>query len=103
MQKHHHQNKHMHEPQPYIILIDDDVDDLEMYSSELELKGVNVKTFESSEKGLFYLTLMSGNMELPSLIILDYNMPTRMGTRFCCQLKTTRTQKISRLWCTQPI
>ena len=39
MQKHHHQNKHMHEPQPYIILIDDDVDDLEMYSSALELKG----------------------------------------------------------------
>lgn len=69
----------MHAPPPYMVLIDDDEDDLEMFSSKLENKGIKVKTFTSSAKALFYLTLMSDNMELPSLIIMDYNMPKRNG------------------------
>jgi response regulator RpfG family c-di-GMP phosphodiesterase len=36
----------MHESKPYILLIDDDEDDLEMYSSELEKKGFKVKAFD---------------------------------------------------------
>lgn len=62
----------MHESKPHILLIDDDEDDLEMYSSELEKKGLKVKAFGSSAKALFYLTLISGISELPALIIMDY-------------------------------
>ena len=69
----------MHESQPHILLIDDDDDDLGMYSSELEKKGFKVKAFDSSITGLFYLTLISGNSELPALIIMDYNMPKKNG------------------------
>lgn len=77
----------MCEPQPYILIVDDDEDDLEMVSSELKMKGIRVKTFESPTKALFYLTLMSGNKELPSLIILDYNMPARNGQHVLLSIK----------------
>jgi two-component system, chemotaxis family, response regulator Rcp1 len=80
----------MYEQQPYVLLIDDDEDDLEVFSSGLELKGTRVKTFTSSSKALFYLTLMSGTMELPSLIILDYNMPKKNGHQVLLALKANR-------------
>jgi Response regulator containing CheY-like receiver, AAA-type ATPase, and DNA-binding domains len=80
-------------PQPYMILIDDDEDDLEMFSSELEMKGLKVKTFDSSAKALIFLTLMSGNNELPSLIILDYNMPKRNGQQFLLSIKADKDTK----------
>jgi CheY-like chemotaxis protein len=79
--------KNMLEPQPYILLIDDDEDDLEMFSSGLEKKGIKVKTFDSSTKALFYLTLMSDNKELPSLIIMDYNMPKKNGQQVLSMIK----------------
>ena len=69
----------MTEPTTYILLIDDDEDDLEMISAGLELKGLNVKTFDSSAKALSYLTLLSTHSNLPSLIILDINMPKLNG------------------------
>jgi response regulator RpfG family c-di-GMP phosphodiesterase len=90
---HHYQNQNMHEPQPYIVLIDDDEDDLEMYSSGLEKKGIKVKTFDSSTKALFYLTLMSGNRELPSLIIMDYNMPKKNGHQVLSLIKDNEDTK----------
>ena len=75
----------MTEPTTYILLIDDDEDDLEMISAGLELKGLNVKTFDSSAKALSYLTLLSTYSNLPSLIILDYNMPKKKWpTGFAC-------------------
>lgn len=77
----------MNEPPPYILLIDDDEDDLEMFSSGLENKGIKVKTFDSSTKALFYLTLMSGNGKLPSLIILDYHMPKKNGQQVLSLIK----------------
>ena len=69
----------MYESQPYILLIDDDDDDLEMFSSGLEKKGIKVKTIDSSTKALSYLTLMPDNMELPCLIIVDYDMRGQNG------------------------
>jgi len=83
----------MHEPQPYILLIDDDEDDLEMFSSGLEKKGIKVKTFDSSTKALFYLTLMSDNKELPSLIIMDYNMPKKNGQQVLAMIKDSAETK----------
>jgi DNA-binding response OmpR family regulator len=75
----------MFKPQPYIILIDDDEDDLETLSSSLQLAGVRVKTFDSGKKALSYLNLMIE--ELPSLIILDYNMPRINGQQVLILLK----------------
>jgi len=83
----------MREPQPYILMIDDDEDDLEMFSSELEKKGIKVKTFDSSTKALFYLTLMSDNKELPSLIIMDYNMPKKNGQQVLSLIKDNAETK----------
>ena len=83
----------MTEPTTYIILIDDDEDDLEMISAGLEMKGLKVKTFDSSAKALSYLTLLSSNSKLPSLIILDYNMPKKNGQQVLHAVKDNRVTK----------
>ena len=83
----------MTEPTTYILLIDDDEDDLEMISAGLELKGLNVKTFDSSAKALSYLTLLSTYSNLPSLIILDYNMPKKNGQQVLHAVKHNRLTK----------
>jgi CheY-like chemotaxis protein len=72
---------------PYILLIDDDADDLEMISAGLTAAGNRVKTFESPSKALFYLDLVSGSNDLPSLIIMDYNMPMKNGYDMLLLLK----------------
>jgi CheY-like chemotaxis protein len=77
----------MYEPPPYILLIDDDEDDREMFSFGLEEKGIHVKAFDSPTDALFYLTLMSGNMDMPSLIIMDYSMPKKNGHQILVHLK----------------
>jgi len=74
-------------------MIDDDEDDLEMFSSALQKKGIKVKSFDSSTKALFYLTLMSGNRELPSLIIMDYNMPKKNGQQVLSLIKSNDDTK----------
>jgi len=76
-----------------ILLIDEDGDDLKMFSSGLEKKGIQVKTFDSSTKALFYLTLISGNMDLPSHIIMDYSMPKKNGHQVLSQLKNNADTK----------
>jgi CheY-like chemotaxis protein len=77
----------MFEPKPYLLLIDDDQDDLDMFSSALRGKGMEVKTFASSTNALFYLRLMSDTKELPSLIIMDYNMPNKNGQEMLLSIK----------------
>lgn len=83
----------MYKPQPYILLIDDDTDDLEMFSSALKMKNIMVKTFDSAAKALFYLMLRDGDMELPSLIILDYNMPKKNGQQVLEEIKGNKSIK----------
>ena len=77
----------------YILLIDDDPDDLDMFSNGLSKNGMKVVSFDSSAKALFYLTLMSGNKDLPSLIILDYNMPRNNGHQVLSQIKNNADTK----------
>jgi response regulator RpfG family c-di-GMP phosphodiesterase len=83
----------MQKPLPYILLIDDDEDDLEMFSSGLEIRGIKVKAFGSPARALFYLTLMSANKELPALIIMDYNMPGKNGMQVLLMLKENKDTK----------
>ena len=83
----HHPDKYMYEPQPYILLIDDDEEDLEMFATALKDKGIKVQMFASPIKALHYLSLMSGNMDLPSLVIMDYNMPKRNGYEMLMSIK----------------
>lgn len=83
----------MYQPKPYILLIDDDEDDLEMFSFELKKKGISIKTFDSSTKALCYLTFMSDIRDLPSLIIMDYNMPKRNGHQVLREIKDNKSIK----------
>jgi len=83
----------MYEPRPYILMIDDDEDDLEMLTSELEKNGMKTKPFDSSTKALFYLTLQHDDMGLPSLIILDYNMPKYNGRQVLQAIKDNKITK----------
>jgi CheY-like chemotaxis protein len=69
----------MSENRPYIFLIDDDKDDLEMLSSSLEPHGVRVRTFGSGNKAISHFDNAAVFAEKPSLIIVDYNMPLLNG------------------------
>ena len=83
----------MDDLQPQVVLIDDDRDDLELLSSILEQKDVGVKTFESSMTAMVYLECLAGNDELPSLIILDYNMPQQNGYQVLLSIKGNNNTK----------
>lgn len=83
----------MYNTQPYILMIDDDEDDLETFSAGLELKGIKVRAFDSSAEAMFYLTLRDGDVELPSLIILDYNMPKKNGQQVLREIKDNKITK----------
>ena len=77
----------MKESRPYILLIDDDEDDLHVFSSEMEKKGIKVKAFDSATPALNYLTCMSRHKKLPALIIIDYNMPKKNGAQVLVLIK----------------
>lgn len=64
---------------PYIVIVDDDPDDIELLSSSLERKGLTVQSFLSGEKAMQYLKTCRVAFTLPSLIILDYNIPKNNG------------------------
>ena len=83
----------MYALQPQVVLVDDDRDDLEMLSSILEQKDVNVITFQSPLEALVYLECLAGFGELPSLIILDYNMPQKNGHQVLLSIKANKYTK----------
>jgi len=65
----------------YFVVVDDDKDDLELIKDiyeELQLSHY-VKTYTSADDLLEYLYGKTKNDELPSLIVLDYNMPKVSG------------------------
>jgi CheY-like chemotaxis protein len=77
-------------PCPYILIIDDDEDDLEMLSSSLEQLGVKTRSFDSGKKAIFFLNLLSDTGDLPDLIITDFNMPSMNGLRILNILKDNK-------------
>jgi DNA-binding response OmpR family regulator len=80
-------------PGPYIVLIDDDEDDVELLTSSLELQGINVKSFNAGDAAINYLKVITGTQKQPSLIILDYNMPRVNGEQVLILLKGDDTIK----------
>lgn len=84
----------MNTKQPHILLIDDDADDLDMLSSCLGPLGIHIKSFDSGLLALSYLNVTNVK-DLPSLIILDYNMPSINGQQVLLKLKNNpRTRNI---------
>lgn len=65
----------------YFVVVDDDKDDLELIKDiydEFQLSQY-LKTFTSADDLLEYLYDKAKNDALPSLIVLDYNMPKVSG------------------------
>lgn len=83
----------MPETRPYIFLIDDDEDDIEMLSSSLELHGIRIRTFGSGVKAMSHFDNMAVFADKPSLIIVDYNMPLLNGLETLILIK-----KNERIW-----
>src|SRR4029078_2965727 len=78
---------------PFVMLIDDDTDDLESMSSSLEVENIRVKKFNSGIRAMIYLSLLSSDIELPSLIIMDYNMPKCNGQQILLLIKKRKDLK----------
>lgn len=73
---------------PFIVLIDDDEDDLDMLSGALKIHGFRVKTFNAGHYAIESLKAMAIAHDLPELIILDYNMPRLNGEQVLNLLKS---------------
>jgi CheY-like chemotaxis protein len=73
-----------------ILLVDDDVEDREIIQDALgELGYHSVMHFEENgEKALAFLESAFDSGSLPSMVILDLNMPRMNGTQTLRQLKT---------------
>jgi CheY-like chemotaxis protein len=83
----------MYDTNPFIIQIDDDEDDLEMMASSLKQHGVRTRTFTSGVNALACFDQMGVLAELPSLIILDYNMPIMNGIETLKKIKSLKSIK----------
>jgi CheY-like chemotaxis protein len=83
----------MPETRPCIFLIDDDQDDLDMLSTSLEPHGIKIKTFASGYIAMSYFEVAAVVAELPSLIIIDYNMPLLNGLETLAMIKNKETLK----------
>jgi len=81
----------MDEPRPYILLIDDDEDDLEMLSSSLNAIGVKTRSFVEAWKAIYYLHLLTATSDVPEFILLDFNMPGMNGSQVLELLKKNKT------------
>ena len=83
----------MFEKLPFILLIDDDEDDLELLTSSFETLYLRTKTCDSAENALKYLENCLTNNDLPTMIILDYNMPRIDGQQLLSSIKKNKLLK----------
>ena len=62
--------------QPFILVVDDDLDDSDLLCLELEkMGGLKIECMEFSYEVILKLKYFVTLGELPTLIIIDYNMP----------------------------
>ena len=78
------------EKSPFILIVDDDPDDIFMLSNALMLKDPSIKIVEAydGEAALTLLDEMIASLDLPDLIIVDINMPVMDGRQFLNILKS---------------
>lgn len=82
-------NTPLRESDPFLVIVDDDPDDLEMIAevyAELNA-GERVRTLGSGEALVELLEASPDPSHLPSLIVLDYNMPRLSGATLLLLLK----------------
>ena len=73
---------------PYLLIIDDDIDDHEILTGAMNNIGcLNVESFKSSVAAINFLDRILLSENYPSLIVLDYNMPGYNGEQVLTQLK----------------
>jgi CheY-like chemotaxis protein len=74
---------------PYIFLVEDDADDrFMMQQAFAEHHFVDqVRMFPSSDYFLMHISSLKDASQLPSLIVLDFNMPVMNGGELLIQLK----------------
>jgi two-component system response regulator VicR len=70
-----------HNMQKKIIIVDDNAENLEILKIIFEEEGYQVFTYD---KGLNIEDILSVT---PSLILLDINLPGRLGTEICAEIK----------------
>jgi len=78
-----------HKDRLCFLLIDDDEEDIELLSYGLRQRDpeMEIISFTDSKKALSQLSAMSPE-ELPSIILVDYQMPKLYGIDFIKQLRT---------------
>jgi CheY-like chemotaxis protein len=93
----------MFQNQKLILLADDDQEDLELLSEAiLQIEGsIRIHTVSNGSMVMDYLQNAT-DKELPSLIVLDYNMPNMNGAEVLDQLcNDSRYEKIPKIiWST---
>ena len=78
------------EKSPFILIVDDDPDDIFLLSNALMSKDPSIKIVEAydGEAALILLDEMIASLDLPDLIIVDINMPVMDGRQFLSILKS---------------
>lgn len=76
--------------QLYIMLIDDDDDDLQVLTSSFKAGGIPTRSFTSGKSAVAYLKQHKDLVALPRFIILDYNMPGADGQDVLLMLKADK-------------
>ena len=73
--------------QPYIILVDIDNNNIERLSFSLACFGIRTKVFKVGFEVVTYLNQIAGTTFLPSLIIIDHNLPSVSARQILILLK----------------
>jgi DNA-binding response OmpR family regulator len=72
---------------PYIMIIDDDQDDLDLLTTSFTNSGIETKSYHSGSQAQGYLRLIADVSPMPRLIIVDYSMPKANGQQVLTSFK----------------